>query len=148
MENTPGDRKLEISPEILNKLNSTRKWTTFLAVLGFIFLGLVIIGGLAAGLFLTIFKTQENNLGFPVSLLTIASLIVGLVYFLPVLFLFRFSRNTRDAIHNLDNVKLLKGFRNLYLFFKIIGIIVILVIVIYIIALAVSGASLTFINGI
>ena len=148
MENTPGDRKLEISPDILKKLNSTRKWTTFLAVLGFIVLGLVIIGGLAAGLFLTIFKTQENTLGFPESFLTIASLIVGLVYFFPVLFLFRFSRNTRDAIHNLDNVKLAKGFRNLYLFFKIIGITVILVMLIYVIALAVSGASLSFINGI
>lgn len=148
MENNPGDRKLEISPEILNKLNSTRKWTTFLAVLGFIVLGLVIIGGIAAGLFLTKFKTQEHNLGFPESLLTIASLVVGLVYFFPVLFLFRFSRNTRDAIHNLDNVKLVKGFRNLYLFFKIIGIIVILVMLIYVIALAVSGASLTFVNGI
>ncbi|NLJ43868.1 MAG: hypothetical protein GX431_09430 [Bacteroidales bacterium] len=148
MDNTPEGRKLEIGPEILNKLNSTRKWTTFLSVLGFIFLGLVIIGGLAAGLFLTIFKTSENALGFPESLLTITALVVGLIYFFPVLFLFRFSRNTRDAIHNLDNVKLTKGFRNLYLFFKIIGIIVIMVVLIYIIALAVSGASLTFVNGI
>jgi len=148
MDNTPGDRKMEIGSEILNKLNSTRKWTTFLSVLGFIFLGLVIIGGLAAGIFLTIFKTQENTLGFPESFLTIASLVVGLIYFLPVLFLFRFSRNTRDAIHNLDNVKLTKGFRNLYLFFKIMGIILIMMMLIYVIALAVSGASLTFIKGI
>jgi hypothetical protein len=148
MDNTPEGRRLEIEPEILNKLNSTRKWTTFLSVLGFIFLGLVIIGGLAASLFMTIFKTSENTLGFPESLLPVTALVAGLVYFFPVLFLFRFSRNVRDAIHYHDNVKLAKGFRNLHLFFKIIGIIVIMVVLIYIFALVVSGASLTFIKGI
>jgi len=148
MENSQDDRKLEIGPEILKNLNATRKWTTFLSVLGFIFLGLLIIGGLAAGLFLTVFKSGENLLGFPESFLIIAFFVVGIVYSFPVLFLFRFSRNTRDAIHNNDILKLTKGFKNLYLFFKIIGILVILVLLIYVIALAVSGASMTLLKGI
>jgi hypothetical protein len=65
MEPTSEERKIEIGPEILNSLNSTRKWTTFLAVLGFIFLGLLIIAGLATSLFLTTFNTTEANLGIP-----------------------------------------------------------------------------------
>jgi hypothetical protein len=148
MANSKDERKIEIGPEILNSLDVTRKWTTFLSVLGFIFLGLVIIGGLAAGLFLTLFKTQESKLGIPESLLVILFVIVGIAYFFPAFFLFRFSRNTRDAIHNLDIKKLSKGFRNLYLFFKIIGIMVILVLLIYVLALAFSGASLTLLKGI
>jgi len=60
METISEDRKIEMGPEILSYLNSTRKWTTFLSVLGFIFLGLMIVAGLATSLFITAFKTQER----------------------------------------------------------------------------------------
>lgn len=148
MDETPGNKKLELGPEIINKLDATRKWTTFLSVLGFIFSGLVIIGGLAAGSFLMIFKSGRNTMGATELLLLIIYLVVGIAYFFLILSLFRFSRNTRDAIHDLDSGKLLKGFRNLHVFFKIIGILVILTIILYVIALAISGASMSFINGI
>lgn len=147
MDESPGEKKLEISPEVLRSLNSMRKWTTFLSILGFIFLGVALIGGLAAGVFLTVFKTREPSLGYPESLLLTASLVVGLAYFFPVLFLLRFSRNTRDAIHTLDQKKLSKGVKNLYLFFMMIGLIVIGLLLFYLIALAFSGASLTLLKG-
>lgn len=147
METPSGDRKIEIGPEILNNLNSTRKWTMFLSVLGFIFLGLLIVAGLATSLFLTAFKTSEANLGIPESFMLIIFIVVGAIYFFPVFFLFRFSRNTRDAIQNLDQQKLTKGFRNLRLYFTYIGIMVILVLSIYVVALLFAGASMSFLKG-
>lgn len=148
MESVQEDRKIEMDPEILNSLNSTRKWTTFLSVLGFIFLGLLIVAGLTTSLFLTTFKTQEANLGIPESVMIIIFITVGAIYFFPVFFLFRFSRNTRDAIQNLDRKKLAKGLNNLRLYFTYIGIMVIVVLSIYVVALFAAGASLSFLKGI
>jgi len=148
MESVQEDRKIEIGSEILKNLDSTRKWTTFLSVLGFIFLGLLIVAGLTTSLFLTTFKTQEANLGIPESLMIILFIVIGAIYFFPVFFLFRFSRNTRDAIQNLDRQKLAKGMNNLRLYFTYIGIMVIVVLSIYVIALIAAGASLSFLKGI
>jgi magnesium-transporting ATPase (P-type) len=141
------DRKIEMGPEILDHLNSTRKWTMFLSVLGFIFLGLLIVAGLSASLFLTTFKTSEVNLGIPESLMIFLFIIIGTIYFFPVFYLFRFSRNIRDAIQNLDKQKLQKGFRNLRIYFTYIGIMVILVLTIYLVALLFAGASMSFLKG-
>jgi heme/copper-type cytochrome/quinol oxidase subunit 2 len=148
MENVQEERKIEIGSEVLNKLDSTRKWTTFLSVLGFIFLGLIIVAGLTTSLFLTTFKTQEANLGIPESVMIIIFVVVGAIYFFPVFFLFRFSRNTRDAIQNLDSKKLSKGLNNLRLYFTYTGIMVIVVLSIYVVALIAAGASLSFLKGI
>jgi heme/copper-type cytochrome/quinol oxidase subunit 2 len=148
MESVQEDRKIEIGSEILNNLNSTRKWTTFLSVLGFIFLGLLIVAGLTTSLFLSTFKTQEANLGIPESAMIIILITVGAIFFFPVFFLFRFSRNTRDGIQNHDRHKLAKGFNNLRLYFTYIGIMVIVVLSIYVVALIAAGASLSFLKGI
>jgi hypothetical protein len=148
MESNPEEKKIELGSENLNNLNSTRKWAMFLSVLGFIFLGLMIVAGLATSLFLTTFKSQEANLGIPESLMIIIFIVIGAIYFFPVFFLFRFSKNTRDAIQNLDKLKLLKGFRNLRLYFTYIGIMVIVILSIYIMLLIFAGASMSFLKGI
>jgi hypothetical protein len=148
METIPEDRKIEMGPEILKHLNATRKWTTFLSVLGFIFLGLLVVAGLFTSLFLTTFKTQEANLGIPESVMIIIFIVVVAINFLPVFFLFRFSRNTRDGIQNLNLSKLEKGFNNLRLYFTYIGIMVIVVLTIYVVALLAAGASISFLKGI
>lgn len=147
METTSEDRKIEMGPETLNHLNSIRKWTMFLSVLGFIILGLIIFAGLATSLFLTTFKTQEANLGIPESFMILIFMVVGAIYFFPVFFLFRFSRNTRDAIQNLDQQKLEKGFRNLRIYFTYIGILVVVVLSIYVVALLFASASMSFLKG-
>lgn len=147
MENIQDESKIEISSEALDNLNVARRWTTFLSVLGFIFLGLIIIAGLATSLFLTVFKTQQANLGIPESLMMVVFAAFGVLCFFPVFFLFRFSKNIRDAIQNNDQRKLVKGFKNLRLFFAYFGILVILVISVYLILLLFAGASISFLKG-
>ena len=142
------ENKIEISTEALDNLNVTRKWTTFLSILGFIFLGLIIVAGIATSLFLTVFKTQQTNLGIPESLMIVVLATIGVLCYFPVFFLFRFSKNIRDAIQNHDQRKLAKGFRNLRLFFAYFGILVILVISVYLILLLFAGASISILKGI
>lgn len=148
MENIQDESKLEIGTESLSNLNSVWRWTMFLSVLGFIFLGLLIVAGLAASLFLTTFKSREATFGIPESLMIIIFIIIAAIYFFPVFFLFRFSKNIRDSLHNLDSGKLSKGFRNLRLYFTYIGVMVIVVLSIYIVLLFFAGASMSFLKGI
>ncbi len=147
METPSEERKIEIGAEALNHLNSAWKWTMFLSILGFIFLGLLIVAGVVTSTFLSAFKTQEANLGIPESLMIIILIVIAAIYFFPVFFLFRFSRNTRDAIQTLDKRKLEKAFRNLRIYFTYIGIMVIVVLSIYLVTLLAAGASMSFLKG-
>jgi heme/copper-type cytochrome/quinol oxidase subunit 2 len=147
MEQPEEERKIQIDSEILHNLNVTRKWAMFLSVLGFIMLGLLIFAGLATSLFLTTFSTTRASLGIPESLLILLLFVAAGIYFFPVFFLFRFSRNTRDAIHFLDMKKLKTGTRNLRLYFTYVGILVIVVLSVYVVALIFAGASMSFLKG-
>ena len=45
METPLENKKIEIEQETIKHLNTTRKWAMFLAIIGFIILGLIIIIG-------------------------------------------------------------------------------------------------------
>jgi len=119
----------------------------FLAIIGFIFLGLIIIIGLIAGTFLTAFNSGEKGLGIPESLMFVPVLLLAVVYFFPVLFLFRFSKHTSHAIRNFDKLELHKALKNLKYYFAYIGVMIIIVFSIYIVVLIVAGSSMAFLKG-
>jgi hypothetical protein len=147
METNPEIRKIEMDQETLKNLNATRKWAMFLAIIGFIFLGLIIVIGLIAGTFLTAFNSGEKSLGIPESLMFVPILLLAVVYFFPVLFLFRFSKHTAHAIQTLDKQELHKAIKNLKICFAYIGIMIIIVFSLYIVALIVAGSSMAFLKG-
>lgn len=147
METSPEERKLEIGPDTLRNLNTIRIWTTFLSVLGFILIGLFIIAGIATGMFLTSFSTTKATLGIPESMVIILLFVAGAISLFPVVFLFRFSKNIRDAVQNNDQQKLDRGIRNLKKYFTFIGILVIIAITVYAVGLIYAGASMSFLKG-
>jgi hypothetical protein len=147
METTPEIRKIEIGQEILNNLNVTRKWTMFLAIIGFIILGLIIVFGLIAGTFLTIFNLSGKGLGVPESLMFLPILLLALIYFFPVLFLFRFSKHTSHAVQTLDKKELHKAFRSLKSYFVYIGVLIIVILLCYVAVLVLAGTSMAFLKG-
>ncbi len=147
MENAPEIRKIEIEQDSLNYLNTTRKWTMFFAILGFIFLGLMLIGGLFAGVFLSAFKTADIPVGFPEWIIFVIILIFAILYFFPILYLFRFSKHTGNAVHTLDKEELRKAFKNLKSYCVYIGIFTIVILVLYFIAIVGAGASMAFLKN-
>lgn len=147
MEAPLENRKIEIEQNTLKHLNTARKWAMFLAITGFIFLGLVIIVGIIAGTFLTAFSSGEKSLGIPESLVIIPLIVLAAVYFFPVLFLFRFSKHTSHAIRNLDKLEFHKAVKNLKAYFAYIGIITIIVLSFYILVIIVTGSSTDFLKG-
>lgn len=147
METPSEERKLEIDRDTLKNLNTIRIWTTFLSVLGFILIGLFIIAGIATGMFLTTFSTTKETLGIPESMVIILLFVAGAISLFPVLFLFRFSKNIRDAVQNNDQQKFDRGIRNLKKYFTFIGILVIIALAAYALGLIYAGASMSFLKG-
>ena len=146
MESLSDIKKIEIEQDTLRDLDSTRKWTMFLAILGFIGIGLLLIVGLFAGVFLSVFNTTDIPVGFPEWLLFIIILICAAIYFFPVFFLFRFSKSASNAVKSLDKLEMQKAFRNLKFYFVYLGILVIVVLAVYFIAFVAAGASISFLK--
>ena len=147
METTTENRKIEIGQDILNNLNTSRKWSMFLAIIGFIFLGLFIVIGVITGIFLTAFNSGASSIGLPESLLVVIFIILALLYFFPVLFLFCFSKHIAHAVQTLDNQAFYKAFKNLKSFFVYVGVLLIIVISLYTVTLIVAGTSMIFLKG-
>jgi hypothetical protein len=147
MESPPEIRKIEIDQKTLNNINSIRKWTMFLAIIGFIFLGLVVAIGLIAGTFLSAFETGKTVTGLPESLIYIIFIFLTAVYFFPGLFLFRFSKFAANAVHNTDKQELHKAIKNLKFYFAYIGVMLIIGFILYVAVLITAGTSLPFLNG-
>ena len=147
MESIHEKKKIEIEQETLNQLNTTRKWTMFLAIIGFIFLGLFIVMGVIAGTFLSAFNSVETGLGIPESLMFVIFLAVAVIYFIPVLFLFRFSKHTAHAVQTLDKQEFHKAIKNLKSYFVYLGILLIILLTFYVVALIVAGTSMAFLKG-
>jgi MFS family permease len=145
MENNE-ERKIEIGQETLKILNTTRKWTLFLAIIGFIGIGVLLIAGLFTGVFLSVFNTSDAAPGFSEIMVFAIVVLLALAYFFPVLYLLRFSKYTYEAIRSLDKQKLHKAFRSLKAYYVYIGILIIVVLILYLIFFIALGTSMSFIK--
>ncbi len=147
MDNNLENTKIEIEQETLKYLNTIRKWAMFLSIMGFIFLGLIIVLGLLAGTFLSAFNSGEKGLGIPESLTYVPVFLIAAIYFFPVYFLFRFSKHTAHAVQLLDKKELHKAFKYLKSYFVYLGVLLIIILSIYVVALIVTGTSMAFLKG-
>jgi hypothetical protein len=118
----------------------------FLAILGFIAMGLMVIIGLIAGVFLSAFNTDMVPLGIPETLIVVIILVFVAIYFFPVFYLYRFSKHAGEAVRNVDKDHMQKAFRYLRKYYVFIGILTIAVLAFYLIAIIASGASLAFLK--
>jgi Na+/melibiose symporter-like transporter len=140
-------KKIELEEETLVDLDKTRKWTMFLAILGFIGIGVLLIVGIFTGVFLSVFNKGNTATSFPGWLVCIIIIAASAVYFFPMLYIFRFSKLLSGVSRNPDKENLKKAFKNLRAYFTYMGIFLIVVLVMYIIALLLMGSSLSFPGG-
>jgi uncharacterized membrane protein YjgN (DUF898 family) len=160
MENTLENRKIEIDQESLGYLETTRKWTMFFAILGFIFLGIMLLVGLLAGSFMSAFSSKMSGVegmegmegvkaagGIAGIFIFIFLLIFAVIYFFPLLFLLRYSNHTKKAVATLDANEMRLGIKNMKMYWKYIGILVIVVLAFYLLILIFAGSSLALLSG-
>ncbi len=147
METNQEIRKIELEHDTWHDLGIARKWAMFLAILGFIFLGVILVAGLIAGTFLSVFSSPENRMNLPPWMFMCWFLFIVLINFFPVFFLFRFSRHTGNAVLTFDKIEMHRAFRNLKVYFVYIGVMVTALLLLYVAAIIFLGTSMSFIQG-
>jgi hypothetical protein len=130
--NQPTTKKLEVTNEIIEQLNSAAKWAKFLAILGFVFIGFMVIVGFALSIFMNFLQAVPfQHLPFPGFLFGFVYLLIGVVYFFPILYLFRFSTKIKQAISASNTQQMLIAFQNLKSHYRYIGIVMIVMLALY-----------------
>jgi hypothetical protein len=135
VENT---QQLLITAEVQSYLYTTSRWATFLAILGFIGSGFMILAGLAisliGGTLSSLSHTSNSAIGSAIlPYMGIFYIIFAIFYFLPSLYLFQFAEKTKKAIDNYNQELLNAGMEKLKSTFKTLGIMTIALIVIMIV---------------
>ncbi|RXJ51396.1 DUF5362 family protein [Gelidibacter gilvus] len=126
--------ELNLPPVILGFLKETSTWTYFLSILGFIGIGLMILGGLFFSLAMNLIPggNPYAGLGVDMSYFGMFYVVIALFYFFPVLYLFNFSRKMKSALNSNNNDELTSAFSNLKSHYKFIGIFTIVIISLYV----------------
>lgn len=155
--------ELEITKELQSYFQETSKWAKIIAIIGFIILAIIMIGGIImtasmiklnqdmppgmggmegmgdmGGMGAMGYMGYMGTIGIFVGLFY---LVMGLIYFFPTLYTFRFAKNLKLAHENNDQEAYAKGFKNLKSCFKFFGIMTIVSIVFYFLSI---GAGIFF----
>lgn len=131
-------KTLEITDEIKNNLIEAGRWSKFLAILGFIFMALMIMMGFFLSVALALIpKTGATQMPFPPFLMGVFYLVMAGIYFLPLLYLYRFSSGIKQALHLKNQDRLANAFFNLKAHYRFIGILMIVMLALYVLVFVV-----------
>lgn len=130
------ENALSVNNEITSYLRETTKWAKFLAIFGFVMIGLLMVGGLVA---LGFSSAIEDIGGMPqMGAMVFVYLIIAVLYFFPLIYLYRFSTRIKEAIMAHNEAALTSGFENLKSLFKFMGIMTIVMISLYVVIFLVA----------
>lgn len=122
---------LKISDDAKTFILETARWAKFLAIVGFVFLGLMLIAAfpmMVLGAALPGMATSGAGAG-------LLYLLMVVLYFFPTYYLYSFSNKVKVGLMNSNQTELDAGFENLKSTFKFMGILMIIVLGIYALAL-------------
>jgi hypothetical protein len=129
LENTtPTQDALLDNREIHSYLLETAKWGNFLAIIGYVFMGLLAL--LALFMIFGMSQLLEGK-GFPMWIMGLVYLALAGVYWFPVTYLYRFSAQMKQAVKSRDESLYTSGFANLKSLFKFFGIFTIVMLALY-----------------
>ena len=132
------------------------KWAKFLAIVGFVLCGLIVVIAFFVGSFLAMMSNSYNN-GYSGSarltggmgvLVTIFYIGIAILFFFPYFFLFRFATRMKTALNTNDQLTLNTSFQNLKIMFRYVGILTIVMLSFYALAIimAIAMAATTGFN--
>lgn len=134
---------LELTPQAILSLNETRKWTMFLSILGFVFIGFLVLGMIGM-LFVGSMIPMPVGGFSPGPLMAFMFLIIIAIYFFPVYFLFQFSAYSKKAITGKSTADLEKAMGFLRSHYRYMGILTIIILAIYVIIFLFAGLATAF----
>jgi hypothetical protein len=143
---------LGIDPETKSHLSETATWARLLALLGFMFLILLIGVGIYSSITISRFEDSYREIdgldktgmmssaGTSVAIIYV---ILALILFFPLLFTLRFANRIKNALHSNNQSLLNSAFHNLKITFRYLGITTIISLVLLTLTLVFGIAGLT-----
>lgn len=122
-------------------LKESAGWTKFIAIVGFVFLGLLVILALFAG---SIIGAAMESTGMDMmggAFITVLYLAMAVLYFFPIYYLFQFSSKMKAALEQQSSELLQQAFENLKSHYKFMGILLIIMLGLYAIAFIFGGLA-------
>jgi len=124
LQNQIGTSDLKITPESMAYLSSIATWAKFLSIVGFVFVGLLVVIAIFAGAIMSsIYSIYAAVSGMTITIIYLA---IALIYFFPVLFAYKFATNLRKALVIKDTPTLTESFKNLSYYCLFVGILTII----------------------
>lgn len=137
-EESPNIFSLAFDQDTRTNLLETAKWARFISIVAFIFLCILFI----AVIFMATYNASNINAEGDSAFLTgygigmaLVYILLMLIWFFPVLFLFRFSKKINTAVAGNDQAALNASFHNLKACFRYVGIITLVILAIYALAI-------------
>ncbi len=132
----------QLSPADADQIRGTAKWARFLAIVGFIMLGLMVVFGAFMGSFLGKIMAMQsqmtgNAMPFDTSMLgtiyLVIFLISAVIYFFPTLFLYQYASRTLKALRGpFDADSFSSALQAHRSFYGYIGVLMIVVLCLYV----------------
>jgi hypothetical protein len=141
---------LHVDHEGTQFLAQAAKWGRFLSIVGFVLVGLLAVFSLFAGTIITKMANYGNvdgtgsaGLGSALGgMFTFIYLLLAALWFMPVLYLFRFSTKMQSALRSNDQHFLNDSFKNLKSCFRFMGIVTIVILSFYALVLVIGLGAL------
>jgi len=124
------NQKIELTTDSIHSLDTIWRWASFFSILGFLGIAMLVILGIAMVFFLSAF--DNGMIGSSVKyIIMVVYIVLGAIYFYPILLLFRFSRWTKKAIVNKSSLDFSLALKNLKGHFQYVGIMTIILFALY-----------------
>lgn len=120
-------------------LKESAGWTKFISIVGFVFLGLLVIVALFAGSLIGAAMESSGMAMMGGAFITALYLAMAVLYFFPIYYLFQFSSKMKAALREQSSDLLQQAFENLKSHYKFMGIFLIIVLGLYAIVLVFAG---------
>lgn len=137
--------KLSLNDLAIAALRESAKWCMFLAIVGFIFIALMVIAGAFMTIAMSAMSSMPNDpygqMGMNNPFMAMKNFIGGiyivfaLLYFFPVYYLFNYAKGTKQALDSGNSEVMSKALVNLKSHHKFLGIFTIIMIAIYVLAI-------------
>ncbi|WP_396218654.1 hypothetical protein [Flavobacterium sp.] len=131
-EKQTGNFENQLTTAAVGFLQESAKWSKFMAIIGFIGIGLMVLVSLFMAIgFSAMGASTMPELPFSMSVFSIIYVLFAAIYFFPVYYLYQYATKTSAALHSKNKQLLTDGLENLKSHHKFLGIFTLIIISLY-----------------
>ncbi|HEY1115410.1 MAG TPA: DUF5362 family protein [Chitinophagaceae bacterium] len=147
MESNHSLFSLNIDPVTKMHLTETARWARFLAIIGFVSLILMVVIIIGALVFVGAQGTPAPMFPGMGVAMAIYYVVIAAIWFIPLLYLWRFAAAMNTALNGNDQQALNTSFLNLKSCFKFVGIVTVILLVLALLGVVAAAIGMMAMGG-